>query len=140
MTSSCAEPDTYIDRNWPPDDWPWIPFWSYEPWEPIFTVLKITYYNVQVGENNSYLNQITCVVQGETYHIEVIVTGPAADDAGSQTTLLSISVTSGGVVFLLLIAIFLLHRQYTMMRMRVGTITDPEVCKLGKNLQVYFFL
>ncbi|XP_035674645.1 uncharacterized protein LOC118414594 [Branchiostoma floridae] len=72
LTTTQAFPK--YESNWPPDDWPWIPFWSYEPWEPIFTVLKITYYNVQVGENNSYLNQITCVVQGETYHIEVIVT------------------------------------------------------------------
>ncbi|XP_066275391.1 fibroblast growth factor receptor 3-like [Branchiostoma lanceolatum] len=302
------------NSNWPPDDLPWVPFYNNNvPWEQTLGVLKITYHNVQVGAENSYLNEVACVAYGKTYFIEVIVTAcpigrfgrfcmercqcyngaschsfngackctpgwrgrnctienpevrispssrkltdlrygqelqfnctaykfpianiawffedddvsvigrlpnvtedrsstvlfissllpqyeghvtceavsvsgdkyndvvdiritgcqdnlygercdqvcdctglatcnrtlgcvcqegvygvgcPRPDDAVSQSTLLSISLTSGGVVVVLLIAIFLLHRQNQ--RMRVGTIDDPEVFKLGQNLQ-----
>ncbi|CAH1258800.1 FLT3 [Branchiostoma lanceolatum] len=83
-----------------------------------------------------YEGHVTCEavsVSGDKYNdvVDIRITGP--DDAVSQSILLSISLTSGGVVFVLLIAIFLLHRQNQ--RMRVGTIDDPEVFKLGQNLQ-----
>ncbi|KAI8513937.1 hypothetical protein Bbelb_082610 [Branchiostoma belcheri] len=52
----------------------------------------------------------------------------------SQTGLLAISLSSGGLILLLLGVIFLLYRHNN--RLRVGNIDDPEVFQLGKDLKV----
>ncbi|XP_078694885.1 fibroblast growth factor receptor 4-like [Branchiostoma floridae x Branchiostoma belcheri] len=51
----------------------------------------------------------------------------------SQTGLLAISLSSGGLILLLLGVIFLLYRHNN--RLRVGNIDDPEVFQLGKDLK-----
>ncbi|XP_078704007.1 uncharacterized protein LOC144929009 isoform X2 [Branchiostoma floridae x Branchiostoma belcheri] len=61
------------DRTFPRDDWPWIAFYIYRPWEENVAIMKYTYWNVKVGEENSELNGIECVVNGQRFPIEVIV-------------------------------------------------------------------
>ncbi|XP_078703990.1 uncharacterized protein LOC144928991 isoform X2 [Branchiostoma floridae x Branchiostoma belcheri] len=61
------------ESKWPPDDdWPWIPFYYYNvAWERTEAVLKIIYFDVQVGEEKP--NRVECVIKGQTYPVEVIV-------------------------------------------------------------------
>ncbi|KAI8482333.1 hypothetical protein Bbelb_399240 [Branchiostoma belcheri] len=59
--------------TFPRDDWPWIAFYIYRPWEENVAIMKYTYWNVKVGEENSELNGIECVVNGQRFPIEVIV-------------------------------------------------------------------
>ncbi|XP_035690026.1 uncharacterized protein LOC118425325 [Branchiostoma floridae] len=60
--------------------------------------------------------------------------GPVSEyTAGSQTTLLAVSLAAAGLTLLLLGAIFLLHRHKK--RQRVGNIDDPEVFQLEQNLK-----
>ncbi|KAI8519533.1 hypothetical protein Bbelb_027900 [Branchiostoma belcheri] len=61
------------DRNFPLDDWPWIAFYFYEPWDENVGILKYTYRNVKVGEENSALNEVKCAIKGQTFPIEVTV-------------------------------------------------------------------
>ncbi|XP_078703957.1 uncharacterized protein LOC144928985 [Branchiostoma floridae x Branchiostoma belcheri] len=62
------------ESKWPPDDdWPWIPFYYYNvAWERTEAVLKIIYYDVQVGEGNP--NEVECVIKGQTFRIGATVT------------------------------------------------------------------
>ncbi|KAI8491526.1 hypothetical protein Bbelb_307260 [Branchiostoma belcheri] len=61
------------DGNFPFDDWPWIAFYLYEPWKRTVGILKYTYWNVKVGEENSALNEIVCEMNGQTFPIEITV-------------------------------------------------------------------
>ncbi|KAI8506244.1 hypothetical protein Bbelb_156710 [Branchiostoma belcheri] len=71
--SSSTPAGTARPSKWPPDDdWPWIPFYYYNvAWERTEAVLKIIYFDVQVGEGNP--NRVECVIKGQTYPVEVIV-------------------------------------------------------------------
>ncbi|XP_066278576.1 uncharacterized protein [Branchiostoma lanceolatum] len=71
ITTQSFLPD---DSHWRADDWPWIPSYHHEPWERVIGVLKFTFHDVQVGEENSYLNEIECVANGVAYRLEVVVT------------------------------------------------------------------
>ncbi|XP_066295745.1 uncharacterized protein [Branchiostoma lanceolatum] len=59
--------------NFPLEDWPWIPFYIYRPWEDNVAIMKYTHWNVKVGVENSALNEIECVINGQTFRNEVIV-------------------------------------------------------------------
>ncbi|CAH1272718.1 FGFR2 [Branchiostoma lanceolatum] len=61
------------DRNFPLEDWPWIPFYIYQPWEQNVAVMKYIYRNVKVGAGNSELNEIECVINGQVFRTKVIV-------------------------------------------------------------------
>ncbi|XP_078603583.1 uncharacterized protein LOC144877536 isoform X2 [Branchiostoma floridae x Branchiostoma japonicum] len=62
-------------RSFPDEDWPWVPFYYYQPWDEneYVAVMTYTYLNVKVGAENSRLNKIDCVMHGKTFHTEVIV-------------------------------------------------------------------
>ncbi|XP_035685390.1 fibroblast growth factor receptor homolog 1-like [Branchiostoma floridae] len=62
-------------RSFPHEDWPWVPFYYYQPWDEneYVAVMTYTYLNVKVGVENSRLNKIDCVMHGKTFHTEVIV-------------------------------------------------------------------
>eukprot|EP00058_Branchiostoma_floridae_P003273 XP_002588761.1 hypothetical protein BRAFLDRAFT_89812 [Branchiostoma floridae] len=62
-------------RSFPDEDWPWVPFYYYQPWDEneYVAVMTYTYLNVKVRAENSRLNKIDCVMHGKTFHTEVIV-------------------------------------------------------------------
>ncbi|XP_078685325.1 uncharacterized protein LOC144918412 [Branchiostoma floridae x Branchiostoma belcheri] len=61
------------DRNFPLEDWPWIPFYLYGIWEENVAIMKYTFLNVKVGVENFAQNEIRCAINGEIFPTEVIV-------------------------------------------------------------------
>ncbi|XP_019613984.1 PREDICTED: uncharacterized protein LOC109461945 [Branchiostoma belcheri] len=61
------------DRNFPLDDWPWIPFYYYGIWEENVAIMKYTFLNVKVGVENFAQNEIRCAINGQIFPTEVIV-------------------------------------------------------------------
>ncbi|XP_078603886.1 uncharacterized protein LOC144877714 [Branchiostoma floridae x Branchiostoma japonicum] len=60
-------------RTYPLEDWPWIPFYTLLPLKENAAYVKYTYWNVKVGKENAFLNEIKCATNGQVFRTQVIV-------------------------------------------------------------------
>ncbi|XP_078603610.1 fibroblast growth factor receptor 4-like [Branchiostoma floridae x Branchiostoma japonicum] len=60
-------------REFPLENWPFIPFYTLFPRREEVAYVKYTYWNVKVGAENAVLNEMECATNGQVFRTQIIV-------------------------------------------------------------------